>query len=190
MSLFKGRKQSYKNSISHPFRGDYIRLRQNVKWKKISASLGEIYVVFADLVSKVTKRCGKVGWGESWASFIHSIPFQVCAETDRSEHHFLPHPRPSDHANQSPDQVERRVQDMHQPLHGQHTDHQHLHGTPVVAALSVSLTRLSIAVPANRSPADQSGIHLRVEPLDRVDHQTLPGHTERGRSRTTDRSVA
>lgn len=61
MALFRNRKASYRNSVSHPFRGDYIRLRQNVKWKRLLPTLGEVYVVFADLVSKITKRCGKVG---------------------------------------------------------------------------------------------------------------------------------
>lgn len=59
MTLFKGRKVSYRGSVSHPFRGDYIRLRKNAKWKRMAANLGEMYVVFADLVSKITKRCGK-----------------------------------------------------------------------------------------------------------------------------------
>lgn len=60
MALFRNRKVSYRSSLSHPFRGDYIRLRQNVKWKRLLPTLGEVYVVFADLVSKITKRCGKV----------------------------------------------------------------------------------------------------------------------------------
>lgn len=60
MMLFKNRKASYLSSVSHPFRGDYIRLRQNVKWKRLLPTLGDVYVVFADLVSKITKRCGKV----------------------------------------------------------------------------------------------------------------------------------
>src|SRR6218665_269702 len=59
MMLFRNRKSSYRTSISHPFRGDYIRLRQNVKWRKLLPSLGEVYVVFADIVSKITKRCCK-----------------------------------------------------------------------------------------------------------------------------------
>ncbi|OTF72318.1 hypothetical protein BLA29_001635 [Euroglyphus maynei] len=59
MMLFKNRKASYLSSVAHPFRGDYIRLRQNVKWKRLLPTLGDVYVVFADLVSKITKRCGK-----------------------------------------------------------------------------------------------------------------------------------
>lgn len=66
-SLFKGRKVSYRSSVAHPFRGDYIRLRKNAKWKRMTTQLGEMYVVFADLASKVTKRCGKVSprWDRS-----------------------------------------------------------------------------------------------------------------------------
>ena len=60
MMLFKNRKASYLSSVAHPFRGDYIRLRQNVKRKRLLPTLGDVYVVFADLVSKITKRCGKV----------------------------------------------------------------------------------------------------------------------------------
>jgi len=59
MALFRTKKASYRDSVAHPFRGDYIRLRQNVKWKRLMPSLGDVYVVFADLVSKITKRCGK-----------------------------------------------------------------------------------------------------------------------------------
>lgn len=70
MGLFRGRKASYRNSISHPFRGDYIRLRQNVKWKRLLPSLGEMYVVFADLVSKITKRCGKVRNASTFIIFL------------------------------------------------------------------------------------------------------------------------
>ncbi|KAK6644338.1 hypothetical protein RUM43_000605 [Polyplax serrata] len=34
--IFKDRKASYARSVSHPFLGDYVRLRQNMQWKKIS----------------------------------------------------------------------------------------------------------------------------------------------------------
>ena len=58
--IFKDRKLSYSKTVSHPFRGDYIRLRQNVKWKRIASEAGDEYVVFADIVNKVSRSSGKV----------------------------------------------------------------------------------------------------------------------------------
>lgn len=48
------------HSIPHPFLGDYVRLRQNVQWKKLCISLNDQYIVFADVVSKITRSTGKV----------------------------------------------------------------------------------------------------------------------------------
>ncbi|XP_055322935.1 unconventional myosin-Ia [Sitodiplosis mosellana] len=58
--LFKNRKTSYPLSVSHPFVGDYVRLRQNVQWKKLCISLNDQYIVFADIVNKITRSTGKV----------------------------------------------------------------------------------------------------------------------------------
>lgn len=76
--IFKDRKCSYpkrykhqkyhKNSIirvcnfsvSHPFLGDYVRLRQNVQWKKMCLETNDQYVVFADIVNKIARSSGKV----------------------------------------------------------------------------------------------------------------------------------
>jgi len=58
--IFRDRKSSYRRSVSHPFRGDYVRLRQNVRWKRTSIEIGDQYVVFADIVNKITKSGGKV----------------------------------------------------------------------------------------------------------------------------------
>ncbi|XP_076356260.1 myosin 95E isoform X5 [Tachypleus tridentatus] len=57
--IFKDKKASYPKSVSHPFRGDYVRLRQNLKWKKMSIETGDQYVVFADIINKVTRTSGK-----------------------------------------------------------------------------------------------------------------------------------
>ncbi|XP_015787505.1 LOW QUALITY PROTEIN: unconventional myosin-Ia-like [Tetranychus urticae] len=60
--IFKGKKISYLKSVSHisyPFRGDYVRLRQNLKWKRIASETGDQYVVFADIVNKITRSSGK-----------------------------------------------------------------------------------------------------------------------------------
>lgn len=57
--LFKDKKASYPKSVSHPFRGDYVRLRQNVKWKRLSDETGDQYIVFADIISKITRSSGK-----------------------------------------------------------------------------------------------------------------------------------
>ncbi|XP_066902706.1 unconventional myosin-Ib isoform X2 [Halyomorpha halys] len=57
--IFKDRKSSYPRSVSHPFLGDYVRLRQNVQWKKICIETNDQYVVFADIINKITRSSGK-----------------------------------------------------------------------------------------------------------------------------------
>lgn len=59
-SLLRGRKISYEQSVAHPFRGDYVRLRQNVRWKKLMEHSSDAYVVFADIVNKVNGSSAKV----------------------------------------------------------------------------------------------------------------------------------
>lgn len=46
-------------SVSHPFLGDYVRLRQNVQWKKICVENNDQYVVFADIINKIARSSGK-----------------------------------------------------------------------------------------------------------------------------------
>lgn len=58
--IFKDRKTSYAHSVAHPFLGDYVRLRQNVQWKKISHESNDQYVVFADIINKIARSSGKV----------------------------------------------------------------------------------------------------------------------------------
>lgn len=58
--IFKDRKASYPRSVSHPFLGDYVRLRQNVQWKKLCVETNDQYVVFADIINKITRSSGKV----------------------------------------------------------------------------------------------------------------------------------
>lgn len=60
--IFKDRKLSYPRSVRHPFLGDYIRIRQNVKWKRLAAPSGDNFVVFADIVNKVSRHSGKVSY--------------------------------------------------------------------------------------------------------------------------------
>lgn len=57
--IFKNRKASYPKSIGHPFLGDYVRLRQNPQWKKICIETNDQYVVFADIINKITRTGGK-----------------------------------------------------------------------------------------------------------------------------------
>ena len=40
--------------------GDYVKLRQNTKWQRIACDTNDIHVVFADIVSKVNRKNGKV----------------------------------------------------------------------------------------------------------------------------------
>lgn len=68
--IFKDRKSSYARSVSHPFIGDYVRLRQNVQWKKICVENNDQYVVFADIINKITRSSGKVLFFEN--AIIHS----------------------------------------------------------------------------------------------------------------------
>ncbi|XP_047489166.1 unconventional myosin-Ia-like [Penaeus chinensis] len=57
--IFKDRKASYSKSVSHPFLGDYVRIRQNAQWKKLASETNDQYVVFADIVNKITRSAGK-----------------------------------------------------------------------------------------------------------------------------------
>ncbi|RZC34920.1 unconventional myosin-Ia, partial [Asbolus verrucosus] len=57
--IFKDRKCSYPRSVSHPFLGDYVRLRQNIQWKKICLESNDQYVVFADIINKIARSSGK-----------------------------------------------------------------------------------------------------------------------------------
>ncbi|XP_055589131.1 unconventional myosin-Ia-like [Uranotaenia lowii] len=57
--IFKDRKISYPRTVAHPFHGDYIRLRQNVQWKRVSCEHNDQYVVFADMINKITRSSGK-----------------------------------------------------------------------------------------------------------------------------------
>lgn len=47
-------------SVSHPFLGDYVRLRQNIQWKKMCLESNDQYVVFADIINKIARSSGKV----------------------------------------------------------------------------------------------------------------------------------
>ncbi|XP_045467548.1 unconventional myosin-Ia [Harmonia axyridis] len=57
--IFRDRKCSYPRSVSHPFVGDYVRLRQNIQWKKLSLESNDQYVVFADIINKIARTNGK-----------------------------------------------------------------------------------------------------------------------------------
>lgn len=55
-------------SVSHPFLGDYVRLRQNVQWKKICLETNDQYVVFADIINKIARSSGKVSYSQIFDS--------------------------------------------------------------------------------------------------------------------------
>lgn len=71
--IFKDRKISYPRTVAHPFHGDYIRLRQNVQWKRVSCEHNDQYVVFADIINKIARSSGKVrivySYGSTWYTF-------------------------------------------------------------------------------------------------------------------------
>ncbi|KZS14111.1 Myosin-IB [Daphnia magna] len=58
--LFRNRKESYARSVAHPFQGDYVRLRQNSQWRKLVNETSDQYIVFADIVSKITRSSGRL----------------------------------------------------------------------------------------------------------------------------------
>ena len=51
------------SSVSHPFKGDYVKLRHNTKWQRIACESNDQHIVFADIVSKVNRKNGKVCTG-------------------------------------------------------------------------------------------------------------------------------
>ncbi|XP_037052046.1 unconventional myosin-Ib [Bradysia coprophila] len=57
--IFKDRKSSYPRSVAHPFLGDYVRLRHNSQWRKLSIDSSDQYVVFADIINKIARSSGK-----------------------------------------------------------------------------------------------------------------------------------
>lgn len=58
--LFKDKKVIYPESVPRPFKGDYLNLRSDMKWKKIHSVTNDIDLVFADLVHKVNRADGKI----------------------------------------------------------------------------------------------------------------------------------
>lgn len=48
--------------MAHPFVGDYVRVRHNMQWKRMSVETNDQYVVFADIINKITRSNGKVGF--------------------------------------------------------------------------------------------------------------------------------
>ncbi|XP_075148090.1 myosin 95E [Haematobia irritans] len=58
--IFKDRKASYPRSVPHPFIGDYVRLRPNAMWKRMCTETNDQYVVFADIINKITRSSGKI----------------------------------------------------------------------------------------------------------------------------------
>lgn len=49
-------------SVAHPFLGDYVRLRHNSQWRKLSIDSSDQYVVFADIINKIARSSGKVSF--------------------------------------------------------------------------------------------------------------------------------
>lgn len=64
-------------SVSHPFLGDYVRLRQNVQWKKICVENNDQYVVFADIINKIARSSGKVGKLFEWPRKVFKLKIDI-----------------------------------------------------------------------------------------------------------------
>ncbi len=47
-------------SVPHEFKGEYVRLQNNPKWKKIAMETNDQHLVFADIITKVNRKNGKV----------------------------------------------------------------------------------------------------------------------------------
>ena len=47
-------------SVPRVFKGDYLDLKGDMKWRKVSSLLGDVNLVFADLIYKVNRADGKV----------------------------------------------------------------------------------------------------------------------------------
>lgn len=47
-------------SVATPFKGDYVLLRNNAKYKKTHAETSDQFIVFADIVKKINRNNGKV----------------------------------------------------------------------------------------------------------------------------------
>ncbi|KAK6970814.1 unconventional myosin-Ib, partial [Biomphalaria glabrata] len=58
--LFKDKKEIYPASVPQPFRGDYVDIKSNVKWQKLSKSTQDTTIIFADNVNKVNRADGKM----------------------------------------------------------------------------------------------------------------------------------
>ena len=50
----------YSPSVPAPFKGDYLNLVSDMKWKKIHPLVKDVNIVFTDLVQKVNRANGKV----------------------------------------------------------------------------------------------------------------------------------
>ncbi|XP_071825840.1 unconventional myosin-Ib-like isoform X2 [Apostichopus japonicus] len=57
--LFKDKKKNYPASVTEPFRGDYVQLRKNAKFKSKFNNSGEKNFAFADVVNKIDRKNGK-----------------------------------------------------------------------------------------------------------------------------------
>ncbi|XP_019629927.1 PREDICTED: unconventional myosin-Ia-like isoform X10 [Branchiostoma belcheri] len=57
--IFRGRKTLYPETVPRPFKGDYVQLRQNVNWRRMTESTGEHEVHFSDIVYKINRSNAK-----------------------------------------------------------------------------------------------------------------------------------
>ncbi|XP_066301041.1 unconventional myosin-Ia-like isoform X2 [Branchiostoma lanceolatum] len=57
--IFRGRKTLYPETVPRPFKGDYVQLRQNINWRRVTDSTGESEVYFSDIVYKINRSNAK-----------------------------------------------------------------------------------------------------------------------------------
>ncbi len=61
--------------MPHEFKGEYVRLQNNPKWRRISLETNDTRLVFADIITKVNRKNAKVRTKvkQSWALIRFSV---------------------------------------------------------------------------------------------------------------------
>jgi hypothetical protein len=108
-------------SVSHPFLGDYVRLRQNVQWKKMCVESNDQYVVFADIINKIARSSGKVWhWKFKMMKKINFYKFSVRSNSIGSFDLFNASSRSANSSDQVSNSSIRNLSNVIESLFGWH----------------------------------------------------------------------
>ncbi|XP_070536547.1 unconventional myosin-Ib-like [Ptychodera flava] len=58
-NLFKDKKELYPPSVAVPFEGDYVRIKNNIKYKRAAQETNDQHVQFCDVLAKLNRSNGK-----------------------------------------------------------------------------------------------------------------------------------